>query len=214
MLDVGCNTGFYSLLAAAVRPDLHVHAFEPYAPAAAICLANVAANGWAHRITLQPHAVCRQPGSTTLYIPADTHGTVETSASLSLTFRPAHSEVVDVRTISLDAYVERSRCSPVDVIKIDVETAEHRVLAGAADVVASDRPVVFCEVLAEGPHRQLDRLRCRYGMIDVRLRPRHYVLGEAVRFDPEAWNHILVPFERLTEIVGLLESLGLRPPAA
>ena len=72
---------------------------------------------------------------------------------------------------------------------------------------------MFCEVLAEGPHRALEKLRRRYGLIDVRLRPREYVLGGPVRFDPDARNHMLLPVERVPQTAALLHSLGLRPAA-
>jgi FkbM family methyltransferase len=42
VLDVGANTGLYSLLAAAAHPDARVTAFEPYVPVAAPLGANLA----------------------------------------------------------------------------------------------------------------------------------------------------------------------------
>lgn len=47
-------------------------------------------------------------------------------------------------------------------------------------------------------------------MIDVRLRPKEYVVENAVTFDPEARNHMFVPVEGVAQIVLLLDSLGMR----
>ena len=47
-------------------------------------------------------------------------------------------------TVTLDWLLERFK--PPDVIKIDVEGAEHLVLAGAARLLQSVRPIILCEV--------------------------------------------------------------------
>lgn len=50
---------------------------------------------------------------------------------------------------TLDHWVEQSGIRPA-VIKVDTETTEPAVLAGAMGVLKQLRPWVFCEVLAEG----------------------------------------------------------------
>ena len=82
VLDIGANTGFYSLLAAGFHPDVRVHAFEPVPDIAAILVENLKLNGFApEAVRVNRVAVGSENGETELYIPESQHGMVETSAS-------------------------------------------------------------------------------------------------------------------------------------
>ncbi|MCZ7629322.1 MAG: FkbM family methyltransferase [Microthrixaceae bacterium] len=52
--------------------------------------------------------------------------------------------MIDVPVVPLDELTETA-----DVVKIDVEGAEHLVLAGMSRLLATSRPLVFIEVLPE-----------------------------------------------------------------
>jgi len=41
------------------------------------------------------------------------------------------------------------------------------------------------------------------------LQPRQAVVGNAVAFDPDGWNHLLLPAETLDRGLALVESCGL-----
>jgi FkbM family methyltransferase len=209
VLDVGANSGFYSLLAASLRPDVKVFAFEPYPPVAMLCAANVALNAANGQISLHRTAICRSSGVAALYVPYDDHGTIEMSASLNPRFRSKHSAVLRVPTVTADLHIEQSGSPVVGIIKADVESAEHEVLRGAERLIQRDRPLIFCEVLPDGRHDLLEALRRRYRLIDVRLQPTSAIIGGPVSFDPKSRNHLLVPAERLTSTLIILESAGL-----
>ncbi len=211
ILDVGASSGFYSLLAASVRSDATAHAFEPYGPAGELCVRNVAVNAAEARIILQHVAVTRFCGVATLYVPSGDDETMETSASLDPNFRSCHSEWLVVETVTIDAYVERNALSRVDVVKIDVESAEYDVLLGGEKTISRDRPLIFCEILEGAAHSGLDAFCSRCHLIDIRLRKQAVIVGDRITFDPEAWNHMLVPAERIGPVMGLLESLGIQP---
>lgn len=210
VLDVGANTGFYSLVAAAVSPSGHSLAFEPFSPAADVLERNLVLNGWGGCVELHRTAVSDHVGEAALYVPPADHGLVETSASLNEGFKEEMASSAVVAVTTLDAHLAAIGAPRVGVVKIDVESLEHRVLAGAPGLLGAQRPVVFLEVLPMGDAAAIERARREHGYTDLRLRPTEVILAEEVRHDPSAWNHALVPDEELAAVLGIVESLGLR----
>ena len=70
VIDVGANTGFYSLVAVSASGTAEVHAFEPY-PAALVCLAREPGlnRSLAERVTVFPQAVSDEAGAGVLHVP-------------------------------------------------------------------------------------------------------------------------------------------------
>jgi FkbM family methyltransferase len=207
--DVGANTGFYSVLAAAVSKENHVYAFEPFPPVLADLRSTLRVNHCSGRVSIQPVAVGRRREVATLYVPLQDHGLVETSATLSSDFKDEYSAEVEVPVIALDEFRPAASPERVTVIKIDVESTEAEVLAGAHGVLKDQRPVVFCEVLPKGDTAQIDEIRRRVRYVDIRLQPTRALIGGHVVFDDSGWNHLLVPGEKLDQVIELLDRCGL-----
>jgi FkbM family methyltransferase len=130
--DIGANIGCYSLVAAQlVGPTGHVYAFEPHVFNAASLLRNIQVNGMQEVITvvttpldddasMQPfHYTSLRPGSS-----GHQFGTVGAVSVLSASIRLG--ALGDVRR--------------PDVIKIDVDGNELRVLRGLAFAMPLERP--------------------------------------------------------------------------
>ena len=211
VLDVGANTGFYALVAVSIDPHVDVHAFEPYPPVLELLHANLAVNGSGPRIRVFEEAVGGVAGHALLHIPDPSHGLVETSASLNPEFRvEGHRRSISVAVTTLDQHIAAiGTHGRVGVIKIDVESLEHEVLAGATELVSSDRPYVILEVLPTSDVDALESIRASCGFVDVCLRPHEAVVGGAIAFDPDGWNHLFVPSETLDDGLALIESCGL-----
>ena len=119
-LDVGANIGYFSTLAARlVGPSGRVIAFEPHAGARAALLANTERNGVAGLVEIVPIALAEREGEMTAEIQA-------TTLDRWLEGRPELSA--------------RVRC-----IKIDVEGAEARVIAGMQRSLRSTGLTVICD---------------------------------------------------------------------
>lgn len=133
-VDVGAHIGYYSLIAwEIVGTTGTVVAFEADPLNAARTRENVDLNDAA--ITVEQLAVSDTEGQTQLFSGdrPTTHSIVESEA-----------DVTDsVETTSLDAYFED--CEPPDMVKIDVEGAEGKVLAGM-DQVLSAQPAIILEL--------------------------------------------------------------------
>lgn len=146
-VDVGANTGFYSLLALATGA-VHAHAFEPVKEIAATLMSNAAISELDDRLSLHAMALGESDGEAVLYFPLADHGLVETSASLNATFRAHHAEQRAVQVARLDSVLRDRLFEDVPLlIKIDVESREPDVLRGATALIAKARPAVVCEML-------------------------------------------------------------------
>ncbi len=209
VFDVGANTGFYSLLAARMGGRRPIHAFEPLPDVIRLFEANLDLNHLRSRVTIVASAVGDVDGTAELFVPEPTGTLIETSASLNSTFKPHHAEVLTVPVTTVDSYWRAQGSIPVSVVKVDVEGFEHAVLAGAAQMLARARPIVFIEVLPGSKIEVIEAVRDDLGYVDARLGPRTATIGEDIRFDPDSWNHALVPGEAVDDLVRMAERAGL-----
>jgi FkbM family methyltransferase len=197
VLDVGANTGLFSLLAARRSPTVAVHAVEPVPRVFDMLQANVARN---HLANLSCHrlALSDREGSVAMYVPKEE---IPVMASLLPQWRPG-SDRIDVEAQTLDRFAADLGIRHVDVLKVDTEGTEHDVLAGAAGILSADRPFVVCEVLTAG--NTADALTAQLGAADYVFflltkegpRPAERILGNATG---GCHNYLFVPRSRLEE---------------
>jgi FkbM family methyltransferase len=140
-VDVGASAGFFTLLAAGrVGTAGRVVAFEPSPANCRLLAASLLANGF-DNVTLHPAAVS-DVEELLLYDAVGSNGFVsplprEAEAAETMLLRTV------VRAVVLDRVL--GGVDRVDVVKIDVEGAEHRALTGATTMLRDKRPVVFSE---------------------------------------------------------------------
>ena len=144
VLDVGANTGLFSLLAARRAEGVTVHALEPVPRVFRMLEDNVLRND-VTSIVCHRLALSDTPGTVTMYVPVED---LPIMASMLPEWR-SDSEQIEVSAESLDQFVARLGLC-VDVIKIDTEGTEALVLEGARNTLATQQPFVICEVLAAG----------------------------------------------------------------
>lgn len=206
--DVGANTGLYSLIAAAVRPQSKVYAFEAYPPVLEALHRNLALNAWKKHIEVVACAVADGVGTTDLFVPRSV-GLIETSCSLDGSFKEDVVERVQVSMTTLDEYWSGLGRPRVRAVKIDVEGTEHRVLAGAHKLVDGARPVLFYEFLSRGEQQALQQFASDHRLVDVRLREREAVIGPEIAYEEQAWNHAMVPEEAMAGFEEILAAAKL-----
>ena len=192
IIDVGANTGFYTLLATAVSRKVTVTAYEPMNEVRAILTSNLKLAPGRSRVSIRPNAISSTSGICTLFVPDGSHGLVETSASLLREFKGGSGYTCDVQALTLDsAHINERK---VAVIKIDAEGHDLDVLIGAQQILMRHRPVVFLEVLLGADEAALTQIlqRCRY--VDVALTgDGAFVQRDTVRHHTDAWNHMWLP---------------------
>jgi FkbM family methyltransferase len=204
-VDVGANTGLYSVLAGTVAPSRDITAFEPHPEIAVSLMNNLRVNDMQGRVTVHQVALSDSSGVLDLYMPDQGHGLIETSASLEKNFQQAASSIqVPVKRlddIGLDALVA--------VIKVDIEGHEHAFLRGALELIRRDRPFIFIEVLGGAKRNLLGQFLRETSYLDFRLRPDMAINDGEVLFDDAAWNHAFVPVERVTRFKEACDSCNL-----
>lgn len=135
--DLGASIGYFSLLMA--RRARIVYAFEPAPHAAAELERQARTNGFAHiRPVRSPVSDARGPVTFALTDVAYGSSIVEGSSRWP---------TLTLEATTLDEFVAEHE--PPDLIKIDVEGAEGRVLRGGQTVLERCRPIICCELHSE-----------------------------------------------------------------
>lgn len=129
-VDAGANVGEWSQTALALWPSCRVHAFE-IAPRTCEVLRTRMGTAHGDRFTAHRVGLYDAPGTTTMYyFPDDPRLTAD---------MPRHPDravtTFEGRLTTLDAFAAEHGIDHVGYLKIDVEGAEHRVLAGARDLL-------------------------------------------------------------------------------
>lgn len=147
VLDVGANLGQYTLLAAnRVSPQGRVHSFEPSERIFRELQFNVELNRLSDRCTLNRLAVSDVPGVARL---SRYEEGAEVFGSLG-THKRCEANIIgyeEVRTVTLDQYVQENKIERVDFMKIDVEGAELLAFRGAKSLLSrDDAPTILLEM--------------------------------------------------------------------
>jgi FkbM family methyltransferase len=129
--DIGAHVGFYTLLASKLVGDRgKVYAFEPL-PRNIFYLKKHISLNKLKNVEIIEAAVSDKEGEEN-FLEGDSY-TSKLDSRGSFT----------VKTISLDNLIKNKKILPPNVIKIDVEGAELKVLLGAKDIIEKYKPVIF-----------------------------------------------------------------------
>ncbi len=146
ILDIGANTGVFSILSSAVSPNSEIYAFEPFSSNANRLKHNVEVNGL-NNITIFQEALGDQIGEIELSIPKNNEITDVSSTNLEFSksvYPEIEWQLVKVRMNTIDNF-RKSIDKPIDLIKCDVETFEMSVFNGGLNVLNTDKPTIIFE---------------------------------------------------------------------
>jgi len=143
ILDIGANTGVYSLLAKATNPQARVYAFEPVARVFNKLQENIKLNNF--DITTMEKAVSNADGTAIIY---DTAGDHTYSVTVNKNLNASKTQVVETKivTITLNSFIKQNNITKIDLIKIDVESHEPEVIEGFSEYIAQFKPSILIEV--------------------------------------------------------------------
>lgn len=144
-LDIGANDGFFTVFAARrVGQAGRVYAFEPSEREFTRLQANLALNR-SRNVRAVRKALAEVNGQAWLKLGERGHEGQNTLGDFAHEVKQAGVQMVDL--CRLDDFVRAEGLSRVDVIKMDVEGAEHRVLEGARETLQQFRPILLLELL-------------------------------------------------------------------
>jgi FkbM family methyltransferase len=172
--DVGAHAGFYTLLSSVlVGPRGRVVAFEPLQQNLAYLNEHLRLNR-IKNVTVIDAAVSDGSGTASFKAGPQTYtGRLESGGDAV------------VRTVSLDQLMHSGDIPPPDLLKVDVEGSELRVLKGARYILTTARPIIFLETHGRQMHEAcvalLDSSGYRYSPIEAKTPPRDLLALPAER---------------------------------
>jgi FkbM family methyltransferase len=147
-LDVGANIGIYSIRVARTMPDgCSVFSFEPFPPNSARLAENIALNGLASKITIEPFGLSDTQAEMTLTLREDFQAGSKTgNAAISISEESdGDFERTTISVKRLDDVRAELGASLIGAVKVDIEGHEDQFLRGAKASFHADRPVIVAE---------------------------------------------------------------------
>ncbi len=131
IIDIGANTGIYSLSAAAVNSKAKIHAFEPLEIYFNILENNLKMNNFEKNIIPSQLAV----GNKNSIIEIDDYS--------------GYEKKIQVKSTTIDKYIKVNKIPKIELIKIDVEHYEPYVFEGMKETIIKFKPTILVEVLTD-----------------------------------------------------------------
>jgi FkbM family methyltransferase len=148
VFDVGANVGIYAIAAArGVAPHGRVVAFEPARSAAEVMVDHLRLNGVQDAVEVVEAVVDERSGTTEFWEQGATAASsvVEAAARIGERFSGEAAVLFERASVSIDDFCRQRGAFP-DVLKIDVEGAEGRVVRGAREFLARRSGSLLVEV--------------------------------------------------------------------
>ena len=138
IMDIGAYTGVYALIAASSNPNAKIYAIEPNENIVNQLVKNIQINDFNINVELHHHALWSENMSLKLY-------SYEDSSKTSLYTKETEAKSFkEIEAFTIDSLSEYKN---VDLIKIDVENSELKVLEGARKLLKSNSPIILMEAL-------------------------------------------------------------------
>lgn len=205
ILDIGANSGVFSVLANAYNPKATLIAFEPQPNIYEALKLNNSVNDF--DIQCEKLALSNTEGVLPFYnYGPETFSSINTTAgSLNPDWRAERQSAIEVKVTRLDHYLEQHQPGNVELMKIDVETLEYEVLDGYGELLKLHRPAILLEI--QHPHigdkivELLAGSRYIFYSIDE---SRGLIQTPNPGHQSDNRNYLLLPEERIDEIRDLV----------
>jgi len=165
-IDIGANTGYYTLLAATKNPSIQVFAFEPASAPYHYLRENIRINQL-QNASAYPLALSDAVGEIEFFEvdnPKNYHSKYNLAGTGTLKGEDLSGQPYvsrKVPTTTLDEWIKTQNTS-IDLIKIDTEGTEHRILSGADELLRKHAPIIICETLFRVIEDKLEDIMRRY----------------------------------------------------
>jgi len=144
ILDIGANTGLYSLVAKTLNPDAQVFAFEPLPGVVRYLNQNIEVNNF--DVVVLPVAVSDYSGKANVFLREQDDFAYSVTVNKSLLGDDTPQKKLEISTVTLHQFVQEYSLTHISLMKIDVETHEPEVLSGFGNYLTEFRPDMIVEV--------------------------------------------------------------------
>ncbi len=166
-IDIGANTGYYTLLAGVKNPSMQVYAFEPASGPYFFLEKNIRINNL-NNVKAYPLALSNKKGEIDFF-EIDNSENYSSKFNLAGTGSLKEEKIVSqnhvtrkVQTTLLDDWVAAEKLTKLDLIKIDTEGTEHLILQGSDQVLRVLAPIIICETLFHVIEEELEKIMSLY----------------------------------------------------
>lgn len=166
-LDIGANTGYYSLLSATKNPSMKVFAFEPASAPYYYLEKNIKINQLKN-VKAYPLALSDTRGEIEFF-ELNNPESYHTKFNLAGTGTLKGEDVVNqlfaskkVPATTLDSWITAEQTDQIDLVKIDTEGTEHLILKGADRLLRQHEPIIICETLFHVIEGELEKIMRDY----------------------------------------------------
>jgi len=153
VLDIGANTGLYSIVSQLKNPQAEIYAFEPYAINMKRLKNNAALNGLSEKIHFVEKVLGDSQASVDFAVPESEQISDVLSADVEFTEQFSDGKknftTEKIPQVTLDSFINERQIESVDLMKIDVENYELSVLRGALDTLKKYKPVILIEIFVD-----------------------------------------------------------------
>lgn len=162
-IDIGANTGYYSLLAAIKNPTLHVFAFEPASAPFYYLKKNISINQL-ENVKAYPLALSDTEGEIEFFElnnPKNYHSQYNLAGTGTFKGVDLINQLYvtkKVPTTTLDRWIATEKPNQIDLVKIDTEGTEHLILRGASQLLRHHEPIIICETLFHVIEDELEKI--------------------------------------------------------
>ena len=196
IIDIGANSGLYSLLAKSVNPRCVVYSFEPSEKMRQVLVGNIDNNHF--DIFIRPEALSNRLGKADFY---DTLYNAQTSASLNpyIIKNQLDKEMIQVYqvpTMTLDHFSDEQKLSALDLIKLDVEMHEAEVVEGGLEAISTFRPFMIVEILNDSIGMNIQKSLQNQNYKYFQLAENKLSETALLTYHPGSFNYLLVPAEK------------------
>jgi FkbM family methyltransferase len=205
VVDVGAYTGVYSLAAARANPECEVYAFEPIRRIFGRLVVNITANQLSRRIRPIDRGLSDEAGEPIfhMYFGGETLSTGSSLKEKKNRQATAHQRCEVVR---FDDFAKEQSLASVDLLKLDVEQAEIKVLHGMSETLSRHRPDLLMEILPRDRLPRIIEVLEKYGY-EFALLDDHSgraLIGDRVTAGPGIFNAVFTVGgrDRLIELLG------------
>lgn len=166
-IDIGANTGYYSLLAASVNKEIKIHSLEPAKGPAFYLRSNIHLNQFERNIKDHDLALSDHKGEMEFYEVQNSkysYLSYNLGGVGSLKKEPnSRRSSTIVKALPLDLFVEQEHIQQIGLIKIDTEGTENLILLGAQKTISQFKPIIICETLFNKIEAELEEIMKSHG---------------------------------------------------
>jgi FkbM family methyltransferase len=171
ILDVGANTGIYSLVARCLNPTATVIALEPVERVFRRLQRNIELNGG--NLIVEKLAASDTTGEAVIYDRPDDHELTASLDPLMDRYCGGGGIEYSVPTKRLDDVLSGAGLRSIDLAKIDVELFEPQVLLGLGSFLSNCKPTLLVEILNERVAREVNDITRNLGYNIFRVIEQH-----------------------------------------